>query len=405
MIKFFLTLLASITLIGYCKAQAPYSDTLDVVNWNLRYFADPTHNNPAKQVSKVRTIMNNLNADVYAICEVVDVDSFAQLAHTINGNYDYTVSTFGSFANNTSDPDYASAQKLGFIYRKSMVRNISTRRMMGNSNNAYYNFSSGRLPFQVNAEVLGKDSAWHNVTFMVMHAKAEADNDACTRRVAACHELKDTLDHYFVNKPFLLLGDYNDDLDQTICSNYSVSNYSYLLADSAHYHALTLAISKAGAISIDGYTTLIDHVFASNSMFHYYVPNSAHSLRTEVKSWVNNYNYDVSDHFPVRTQYVLYDTVTSNPPPDTTTGVNEINAARQISIYPNPANAFLTIDNKNAVYNEMAIYSVEGKKILSSQLEAGVNTIATGALSAGIYLLRVSGSKWQPQNFRLIVTH
>lgn len=398
MIRFFLTLLVCAALVNHCDAQAAYSDTLDVVNWNIRYFADATQNNPTKQVSKVRTIMNNLNADVYAVCEVVNVDSFAHLAQSLTGNYDYTVSTFSSFANNTADPDYASAQKLGFIYRKSMVRNISTRRMLGNSSNAYYNFSSGRFPFQVNAEVLGKDNDWHNVTFMVMHAKADADNDACNRRVAACHELKDSLDSYFVNTNFLLLGDYNDDLDQTICSNTSVSNYSYLLNDSSHYHALTLGISKAGAISIDGYTSLIDHVFASNGMFHYYVPNSAHSLRAEVKTWVSNYNYDVSDHFPVRTQYVLNDT-------GNTTSVSETGAVQQLAVYPNPAQNFVTIDNQHAVYDEMALYSIEGKKIFDKKLISGTNTFSTADLSAGVYLLHVSGHAVQQQNIRLVVTH
>lgn len=398
--KFFLTLIACVTLVNYCKAQDPYSDTLDVINWNLRYFADPNHNTPYKQVSKVRTIMNKLNADVYAICEVVDVDSFASLAHTINGNYDYTVSTFGSFANSTSDPDYPSAQKLGFIYRKSMVRNITTRRMMGSSSNAYYNFSSGRLPFQVNAEVLGKDSAWHNITFMVMHAKADADNDACNRRIAACRELKDTLDHYFVNTPFLLLGDYNDDLDQTICSNTPVSNYSYMLTDSAHYHALTLGISKTGAISIDGYTSLIDHVFASNAMFQYYVANSAHSLRIEVKSWVSNYDYDVSDHFPVRTQYILNDAGNTAP-----AAVSGLNAQQGITVYPNPAGTFVNIDNRSDAFDEMVIYSVEGKKIRAGKLQAGVNTFSTTDLPSGVYLLRVNGPEWQSQHFRLVVSH
>jgi len=398
--RFFLAIIACVTLINYSKAQVPYSDTLDVVNWNLRYFADPNHNTPYKQVSKVRTIMNKLNADIYAICEVVDVDSFASLAHTINGNYDYVVATFGSFANSTSDPDYASAQKLGFIYRKSMVRNITTRRMMGSSSNAYYNFSSGRLPFQVNAEVLGKDSAWYNITFMVMHAKADADNDACNRRIAACRELKDTLDHYFVNTAFLLLGDYNDDLDQTICSNTPVSNYSYMLTDSAHYHALTLGISKAGAISIDGYTSLIDHVFASNSMVEYYVANSAYSLRNEVKSWVSNYNYDVSDHFPVRTQYVLKDAGNTNP-----AAVHSLNTAHGIAVYPNPAGVFVHIENREDAFDEIVIYSIEGKEMMSGRLHAGTNTFSTADLPPGIYLLRVNGRGQQAQNFRLMVHH
>lgn len=380
---------------NHCAAQADITDTLDVVNWNLRYFADGSQSNPTYQVSKTRIIMNNINADVYAICEVVNVDSFAHLAQSLNGDYGWYVSQYGSLASSPSSQEYASAQKLGFIYRKSMFRNISTRGLLKSSSNAYTNFASGRFPFLVSGEVLGKDSNWHSINFMVMHAKAQDDYDACTRRIYACKELKDTLDQYFVNKPFLLLGDYNDDLDTTICTSYTTSNYSLLVADSNDYKALTLPLSRAGAISIDGYTSLIDHVVASNGMYRYYLPNSAQSLRSQVKSWVTYYKSDVSDHFPILTRYVI---------DDRATGVATVSAS-SFAIFPNPATSEFSVNNPSGQYQQYVLQSIDGRFMAQGNLVAGDNKIPVMQLPQGIYLIRLSGRDVFPAVSKIMVSH
>lgn len=101
-------------------------DSLKVVNWNLEFFGDIASQR-AKEMKGTRTIMNHLNADIYALEEVVNVDSLHSLVQSINGNYQYLISPFGSFASSPSSNDYASAQKLAFIYRSEKVRNVSGR--------------------------------------------------------------------------------------------------------------------------------------------------------------------------------------------------------------------------------------------------------------------------------------
>jgi trimeric autotransporter adhesin len=249
----------------------------------------------------------------------------------------------------------------------------------------------------VSAEVLGKDGGWHEINLMIMHAKADADYDACTRRIYACNELKDSLDQYWVNKPFLLLGDYNDDLDISICSSYNTSNYSILVNDSADYKALTLPISRAGAFSIDGYSSLIDHVIASNSMYRYYLPNSAQSLRTKVKNMVTYYNSDVSDHFPILTRYVIDSTVA--------TGVNEIQAPPAFAVFPNPANSEINLDNTTGQYQQYMLQSIDGRVLSQGSIIAGRNTISVARFPQGIYLLRLSGKNILPSVSKITVSH
>lgn len=363
-------------------AVAGSPDTLHVVNWNIEYFGDSSHHSPAVQTAGVRSVMKAINADVYAICEVVDVDSFAAVVNSLPGNYGYLVSPFGSFASSPTSSGYASAQKLGFVYRKSIVRNPKGRALMGSSSSAYHNFSSGRFPYQVDAEVLGKDSIWHAITFIILHAKAYTDNTSCARRVDGCQEMKDTLDKYFATISFLLLGDFNDDLDTTNCGAlFAESNYAVMVKDSGHYKALTLPISRAGAFSIDGYSSLIDHVIASDEMAQYYVPGSAAVLRRLVKSVDASYDHDISDHFPVRTQYVL------NGPASTTVRRNTMRP--ELQIYPNPAIGILHVNNEQAQWIAYVIYDVNGRRVQQAALPRD-GSIDVHDLTGGIYLLEAT---------------
>lgn len=361
---------------------APSSDTLHVVNWNIEYFGDSAHHNPAVQTAGLRTLMKAIDADVYAFCEVVDVDSFASVVNSLPGNYGYVVSGFGSFAASTSSPGYAVAQKLGFVYRKGRVRNLHTRALLATSSTAYYNFSSGRFPYEVATEVLGRDGAWRPVTFIVVHAKAFTDNQSCTRRVDGCQELKDTLDANYSRTSFLILGDLNDDLDTSICASFPASNYAVMVKDSIHYRALTLPISRAGAFSIDGYSSLIDHVIASDEMARFYVPNSAEVLRAFVKAIDPAYDNNISDHFPVRTAYVINAAATT---------VKEATRPGQIKVFPNPAQSFLRIEGNGDVWKNCMIYDVSGRVLLKQAFpQSGMLDLPQ--LKAGMYLLYVEGA-------------
>lgn len=288
--------------------------TLKVVNWNLEWFGStasglgPTNKNLQQQ--NVQQVLTTLNADLYALVEIVDTLRFKNVAEALPGNYGYVVNDYGSYADDVNDPDYAGAQKLGFIYNKDVIKKISTRGLLRTSSgNAFNSWASGRYPFLMQAEVT-LNGATSLVDFIVIHAKANTGNTAdkiesYDRRKAGADELKDSLDAMFPNSKIIILGDMNDDFDRTITTEVApntVSSYSSFLNDAANYHPVTLPLSLSGNSSTVSFPDMIDHVITSSELNIAYVPNSAKVFR-DVLTLISSYASTTSDHLPIITKY------------------------------------------------------------------------------------------------------
>mgnify|MGYP003293293033 FL=1 len=78
------------------------------------------------------------------------------------------------------------------------------------------------------------------------------------------------------------------------------------------------------------------------------------------------------------------------------TAVEDVVTPSTIRVYPNPTADMLIIDGVTA-QQEIAIYSLNGAKVLSSQSQEGTNTIHVSDLPNGVYLLHLSG-----ETFKLI---
>ncbi len=376
-VLFFLGLMQLLTLnVG---AQMLSDAPLKVVNWNLEYFGDNASQLP-EEMEKTTVIMNQLKADVYALVEVVNVDSLKSLVDGLEGNYGFVVSGYGSFADSPADPDYADAQKLAFVYNRKVIKNVKARPLLKGSSSAYFNFASGRFPFLVTANWKADSATTIPFTFVILHAKAQADPTSCDKRVNACREMKDTLDQHFSTDRLIILGDYNDDFDITICHNYNVSNYQLLVSDSTDfnsYEAVTLPLSKQGLSSIDGYPGFLDHVVISNEMLPFYVPQSARLLKDEVNNWVSGYNQFVSDHFPVTTSYEL-------PMPSFITSLEHTSS---FSIFPNPAHDFFSIRPGNETMQFYEVKNMFGASVLKGNFTGESTLVNTSALPAGVYFI------------------
>lgn len=289
--------------------------SLKVVNWNLEWFGSPVQNpaNDSLQQANVTTILKKLDADIYALAEVVDTARFRAVANELSG-YSYIISDFGSYADSITDVDYASAQKLAFLYKTSVIKNIRSYGVLrrGGSSNAYYNWSSGRFPFLMEAQAkLNGDSAL--IHFVLLHAKANTGTTAdkinsWNRRRNGLIELKDSLDAQYPTSNLVILGDFNDALDKTITTEMApdtTTSYIDFMNDSIHYKPLTLPLSLAGKQSTVSYNTVIDNVLASDEMGVAYLPGSAR-IRNEVEKLVSNYATTTTDHYPVQTSYNLH---------------------------------------------------------------------------------------------------
>ncbi|MEH3114870.1 lamin tail domain-containing protein [Pedobacter terrae] len=330
------------------------ANTLEVVNWNIEWFGSPAQNpsNDALQAANVKTIVNNINADIYGFAEVVDTTLFRNTV--LPAGYDVVFSEFGSYADNKADADYPLAQKLAFMYRTDQIKPISTLDILRDTYNpavpstsadgsAYKNWSSGRFPYMMQAQVKINNKL-DTVYFVEIHAKANtgttADQiDSYNRRKAGNKQLKDWLDQNLAGKKIIILGDFNDvlDADKTIATMPAGTGTSYadFTQDAANYFPVTLPLSLAGKQSTAGFNTVIDNVIITKSLNLNYIPASAEVL-DDVKNLVANYSSTTTDHYPIRTRYLFGN------------GAPTINAVQNQSVCYSPANQTIALSGISA---------------------------------------------------------
>ncbi|MGI4741353.1 MAG: choice-of-anchor J domain-containing protein [Janthinobacterium lividum] len=301
--------------------------TLEVVNWNIEWFGSTVSglgpDNKALQQANISTVVNYLNADIYALAEVVDTVRLAsvvtQLSAATGHPYAFQVSRYGSYGDNPQDPDYVNDQKLSFVYRTDVLSNVSTGigllRCSEQDNCPAYNaWAGGRFPYLMSADVT-LDGTTKRVNFIVIHAKANATttsaNDYARRKLGATL-LKNLLETSYPNQNTLIVGDYNDVLEGTIATGVTpaVSSYDVFVQDSADYVSLTLPLARAGAQSTVSYATVIDNVIATKSLANYYIKGTA-AVRTDAAALITNYGTTTSDHYPVFTRYSFSSTATA----------------------------------------------------------------------------------------------
>jgi hypothetical protein len=314
------------------------ASTLSVVDWNLNWFGTPdTTLGPADkalQEKNVGIILPTLHADLYALQEVVNEPALAAIVATMPG-YAYVINNYGSFSNPTiSDPDpLNTVQKLAFVYNTAKIKNIHTDSLLtlGIANPAdpgttYYNdWASGRFPYMLTADVSLSDSKGGTVTkqmrFIDIHAKANTAPvlTAYARRKDGAHALDSLIRTDYSTDNLIVLGDFNDDLNQTITAGITpptTSYSSFTIDDSALYIFPTKPLSVAGQHSDVNFTSVIDNVIGTDSIAPLYLPGSA-TVLSDVSGLVSKYGTTTTDHYPVFTQYAFVPlTPTPVVPPD-----------------------------------------------------------------------------------------
>lgn len=292
------------------KFKTQSGDKLKVVNWNIEWFGHPSlgPSDDALQEENVKKIFQNINADIYALGEIVNVQRLQNIVSQMPG-YEFIVSDFCSASSNATG--CASDQKLAFVFRSSVINKIKSYgvlRSINSSPDANYNWSSGRYPFLLEANVLS-NGVQKVIQFVAIHAKANTSDyvTSYNRRKNGAIELKDSLLAQYPSSNWIVLGDYNDDLDKTITTQvYPITESSFSsFTNEPSFHAITLPLSIAGQPSTVSYPDIIDHATVSNEMHQYYVPNSARTLKTEVETWVTNFGNTTSDHYPIYSEFIL----------------------------------------------------------------------------------------------------
>lgn len=281
---------------------------LDVGNWNLEWFGS-TSQGPTDeqlQLNNVRAVMQELGMDFWALQEVVDVNQFNALKQGLPG--------YEGFVSN--DPRVISGstyyspgeQKVAVLYRSSVVQVLKAEVVLGTNPDVDYAFAD-RPPLRLDLRVT-RNGASVDLVALVLHMKAGTDpgTDFTTsdygRRKNAGAALKSYLETSLVNKRVMVLGDWNDDVDESIVRNttaggYLPSPYQSYVDQPSEYTFLTRPLSLQNIGSTAGFRNLIDHQLVTNELAASYVNNST---RVVIPS-IANYDSTTTDHYPVVSRF------------------------------------------------------------------------------------------------------
>ena len=364
-------------------SSLPKADTFDIVTYNLEFFGSdvkgsdgvefgPTDD--ALQIDNVAKVMNKLNADVYVVQEVSDDPSIDLLIQKLNINgktFDKTISTSWSYSFNAPDPNFPP-QKLVVLYNTQTTTVKNTRVMFkdlydevrantttlpnypGGNDDSF--FSSGRLPYMVQIET-NIGGVKKLVNLIDLHARANSGTDISkyNMRKYDAQLLKDSLDVYYPNSNFMILGDFNDDVKASVIAG-NPSSYESIVTDVARYNTLTLGISQAGAYSFLSSGGFLDHIVISNELSDEYIANSiaVYDPRTDIAS----YTTTTSDHGPVIARFELKE--------DNLGTIDfETNNGFAVRTYPNPVTDVMNVFVKsNTEKNlKLRIYDINGRLV------------------------------------------
>jgi hypothetical protein len=266
---------------------------------------------------------------------------------------------------------------MAIYWKKSMFSLIPllTQTIITNQNYAF----ASRPPLQVALKTIGGTKI-DTIFVIVIHMKAFSDQTSYDRRKNASVYLKSYLEANLVGKKWLVIGDWNDDLNGST-TNSLASPYKNFL--DANYIFPSKELTDAGKKSYAFGSVMLDHILQSKTLDSFYYTGSA-KVFDNASSFVSNFSNNTSDHFPVYSSYNWKKLTTRIIP----TSINEIKDFGSIVIYPNPSSSELKVE---------CDYEVFGLKLYDFQMkylhENKGSEIDLSTLEKGIYFLEISGEK------------
>ena len=255
--------------------------TFEVVSWNIEWFPK----NGQVTADSVKTILQSLAADVYALQEIDDTTLLKQVVSTI--------------------PGYACHFKFSHYGGLAYVYNTNTVQV----NKKYEIYTSQPFwnAFPRSPQVL--ELTFNNEEYVIIdnHLKCCGDgvldlndtSDEENRRLRAINLLKTYTDSVFSNDKVIMVGDWNDLLTDPTRNN--VFN-SFLYDSDYLFVDFTIALGGSANFSFPTWPSHLDHILISDELFtDFSKPNSELScIRIDdyMSSW-NAYDYNISDHRPV----------------------------------------------------------------------------------------------------------
>lgn len=276
----------------------PADDTLEAVTWNLEWYGSMSNgpDDEDLQTQNIVTVLDSLDADLYAFEEVYSQGALNQIVKPLKGYHGFVASHINW------------VQKTAFVYNTATIDSVSSGGITeGQDKNDWAN---GRYPLYFQFNYAFKDTT---IPFyaVVIHAKANTGNvvekqEAYERRKRAAAELHQYLQERHSESRIILLGDFNDDVDYSIYDGSSPTPYNIFVSDETHFRVATKPLSELGKSSyVDGnYSDLIDHIVISDELFPWFIPSSP-SIYFKALNVIPGYSTTTSDHLPVWAKFTI----------------------------------------------------------------------------------------------------
>ena len=248
---------------------------IEVVTWNIEFFPKQGQ----RTIDSVYNIITSLNADIYCLQEIHNINLFKNLAEDLI-EYDYVIS---------EDTDYLN---LVVLYKKN---NFVVRSQASLFIDSMYEFAS-RPPLRLEMTYTGENPI--DFTLINMHLKC--CNDGFTRRVQSSEilyeYLKNSVQLGYVNH--IIVGDWNDD----ISDSYSQNSFNIFLEDQDTFKFVTYENAHSSSNTYDSFPgfgngSFIDHIMISSDLFEEFENGDVQTLR--LGDYISGYDEIISDHRPV----------------------------------------------------------------------------------------------------------
>ena len=346
--------------------------TLDVVTWNIEWFGSAGNepDDDELQLQNVKTVIDSINADLYAFQEIANPAMFGELVASLEG--------YGGFV-----ASFSQSQKTAFLFNRATIDSLDS----GLINDGFTTsmWAGGRFPlmFHFSADINGEQQDFYAYT---IHAKAFDDESSYNQRYNASLEMKEYLDNNRAVDNVLYLGDFNDTMTGSISAG-KESPYKNFVDDTS-YVVVTKNLEEKGYRS-QSIGSFIDHIIFTTELSDEYFEGTE---RVENTNYIGSYLSTTSDHYPVWTRFKFGEIVYNS---------NEIaelpKGYRLDQNYPNPFNPTTVIGYElpSAGNVKLEVFDMLGQKVatlVDGNQSAGYHTIdfKASAYSSGVYIYRLT---------------
>lgn len=273
--------------------EVPSDGTLETVTWNLEWYGSD-FSGPSdyeQQTKNIVRVLDSLDADLYAFQEVNAQEDVNKITGNMKGYH-------GFIADHVSQ-----SQKMAFIFNTNAIDSLDAGPISSSDvsqdyqRNWSYNWANGRTPLYFSFSYKNTSEEFYAIVIHAISNYGDDKDEDYRRRNKAAQALYHHLKNTKADANIILLGDYNDDVDQSIYEGKETPYYEFV-NDESNFDVLSKKLSDSGQSASVNYEDIIDHITISNELFDNHLQNSTAVYEAPL-SYIDSYGETTSDHLPV----------------------------------------------------------------------------------------------------------